>query len=320
MSGEVVSVSFTSVVFESLAGLGVGVEVVSGDSGGTASDSDVSGLATDVVLAGTAEGFSLVDCASPGGDRGTVVSGGALSVAGTSSGGSVGLLPDFSTIRAGFDSTVILAILLCSEVVAVSVTAVEGVGLASSGSTVVVPSGDSRSTNGSGLGGEGASVSLSGTATIGGSVVVAVIVGGASCCDGSSSTTNNEVSVGISQCSSLDTLWFTSGITAIVLARSIRIEIICVTLASRIDEFFTVSSLGVEPPAVTVCTTVTLFTGEFTNVLRTGTADSSKGSGSRSRFARVSGRTAVGSVSCGRAFHVPFSTGVLEGFTSTTED
>lgn len=98
LRGKVVSISFTSIVLERLAGLGVGVEVPSGDSGAGATDSDVARLGAHEVLRWAAETLGLINGSGPCGDRGAVVGGWTLSVCGASTGGSILLLPHLSTI------------------------------------------------------------------------------------------------------------------------------------------------------------------------------------------------------------------------------
>ena len=50
----------------------------------------------------------------------------------------------------------------------------------------------------------------------------------------------------------------TSSISAVVLAFFVGLEVIGISLAARIDEFFAISGLGVEPPSVRVGSTVAL--------------------------------------------------------------
>ena len=89
------------------------------------------------------------------------------------------------------------------------------------------------------------------------------------------STTDDKVSIRVGQSSSLDALRLASGISTVVLTLLVRLEIVRVALTSRIDKFFAVSSLRVEPPAIRISSAVSLFAWQFADVLWSGTTDSS---------------------------------------------
>lgn len=86
-------------------------------------------------------------------------------------------------------------------------------------------------------------------------------------------------------------------------------------MTTGVNEFFAVSSFGVEPPSIGIGATVTLFTGELAHILGPRTTDTSEGGGTGGGFAGVGGGAAVGTVAGRGAFHVAFTTRILEGFT-----
>ena len=162
LGGEIIAISFASVVFKGCAGFCVSIEVISSNTGAAATNSDISGLRADVIFGGATKGLCLVDGAGPGGDGCAVMGAGTLAVAGASPGGAIGFLPNFASIGTRLNAAVIFAILLSGKVVRISVAAVEGVSLAGSSGTVIIPSSNRGPANCSRFCRERAGISLSG--------------------------------------------------------------------------------------------------------------------------------------------------------------
>lgn len=194
-----------------------------------------------------------------------------------------------------------------SEVVGVSIASIERVCLAGAGGGVVVPAGDRGSARCSRFVGEGAGVGLSGAASISGTIVVAVVVGWAGGGSSRGSSADDEVSVGIGESGSLDALWLASGVSTVVLALFVGLEVVGVSLTAGVDELLAVAGLGVEPPAIRVRSTVSLFSWQLAHVLRTWAADSAEGRRAGRGLAGVGGGAGVGAGAGWRAFHVAFA-------------
>lgn len=91
------------------------------------------------------------------------------------------------------------------------------------------------------------------------------------------------------------------------------------TLTAGVNKLFTISRLSVKPPSIWISSTITLLSRKLAHILWTRTADSTKSSASRSRFATVSCRTSIGTTSSGRTFHVTLSTWVFKRLTSSAQ-